>query len=209
MTNKQIIIDGVDVSGCKNSRYYDNICHCDLCYTEKTCKDFKNCYYKQLKRKEREYEELERQFEIMKKDMLECTACRATSTLKKQLDQLKAENDELKEEVDQLEEDLKEECTRCAITNQLDKQIEDLQAENEKLKTQYNCYACGNCKGREDYINMARHCENAIKTNHKYKQALDEIEEYCTQQQRNMNLNPNRLTEEDILDIINKAKEQE
>ena len=41
-----------------------------------------------------------------------------------------------------------------------------------------------------------------------YKQALGEIEEYCIKQIRDMNLKPFRKTEEDILDIINKTKEQ-
>lgn len=55
------------------------------------------------------------------------------------------------------------------------KQLKRLQAENERLKKQYNCYACDSCGGKEDYINMKRHTENAIKTVHKYSQALQEI----------------------------------
>ena len=61
MTDKQIIIDGVDVSGC--SYYQYNMCtatkddygDCSLC-----CQDYdmNDCYYKQLKRKEQECEEL-------------------------------------------------------------------------------------------------------------------------------------------------------
>ena len=63
MTDKQIIIDGVDVSGC--SYYQYNMCtatkddygDCSLC-----CQDYdmNDCYYKQLKRKEQECEELRR-----------------------------------------------------------------------------------------------------------------------------------------------------
>ena len=62
MENKEIIIDGVDVSGCKNFS-------CGICEEEnkipKTinhftadCRMYPNCYYKQLKRKEQENEEL-------------------------------------------------------------------------------------------------------------------------------------------------------
>ena len=63
MTDKQIIIDGVDVSSCKfynaddktcreeNSKYPIDICEFAKC---EGC----NCYYKQLKRKEQECEEL-------------------------------------------------------------------------------------------------------------------------------------------------------
>ena len=79
--------------------------------------------------------------------------------------------------------------------------------ECEKLKTQYNCYACGTCKGKEDYRNMKRHCENAIKANHRYKQALDEIDKivsgtyYETEQTV-------RFKMQDIQDVIDKAKEE-
>lgn len=51
MTDKQIIIDGCDVSGCE---HYDGVCLGNHHY--KWCKDNDNCYYKQLKRKEQECE---------------------------------------------------------------------------------------------------------------------------------------------------------
>lgn len=56
MTDKQIIIDGVDVSGCE---YYDKnkpllTCVCE----EYPCSECHSCYYKQLKRKEQECEKL-------------------------------------------------------------------------------------------------------------------------------------------------------
>ena len=61
MTDKQIIIDGVDVNGCIYYQYNmctatkDNYGDCSLC-----CQDYdmNDCYYKQLKRKEQECEEL-------------------------------------------------------------------------------------------------------------------------------------------------------
>ena len=65
MTDKQIIIDGVDVRGCKNFS-------CGKCEEENKipitinhftadCRMYPNCYYKQLKRKEQECEELKKQ----------------------------------------------------------------------------------------------------------------------------------------------------
>lgn len=90
----------------------------------------------------------------------------------------------------------------------LQEKLKYKEKECEKLKTQYNCYACGTCKGKEDYRNMKRHCENAIKANHKYKQSLDEIEEiasgtyYETEQTVKFKM-------QDIQDIINRTKEQE
>ena len=85
MTDKQIIIDGVDVSGCKC--FYINASHPELqeCinpYCKDLCKNNPNCYYKQLKRKEQECEELKNE---------------RTIDLVKQLDQLKACLTEIKE----------------------------------------------------------------------------------------------------------------
>lgn len=58
-----IIIDGVDVSGCRYN--YISITKNICCYAEserhvcmRKCKDFPNCYYKQLERKEKECERL-------------------------------------------------------------------------------------------------------------------------------------------------------
>ena len=68
--NNPIIIDGVDVSGCisfdKNNEY--NICCYDDIREDKIpfanfCVENKNCYYKQLKRKEQECEELKEECE--------------------------------------------------------------------------------------------------------------------------------------------------
>ena len=63
MTDKQIIIDGVDVSGCK--KYEHEIVRCNatlknMCFCGGRCTDKKNadCYFKQLKRKEQECNKL-------------------------------------------------------------------------------------------------------------------------------------------------------
>ena len=53
---ENIIIDGVDVSGCE---HYDEVCLGNHHY--KWCKDNENCYYKQLKRKEQECQELKKE----------------------------------------------------------------------------------------------------------------------------------------------------
>lgn len=61
MTDKQIIIDGVDVSECKHFKIGTCLADyllTDMNFSEAKCELCKNCYYKQLKRKEQEYEEL-------------------------------------------------------------------------------------------------------------------------------------------------------
>ena len=70
MTDKQIIIDGVDVSGCHNRTFYKNDegdvqCKCYRFEDADSdtllfgiCKQHPHCYYKQLKAKEQECERL-------------------------------------------------------------------------------------------------------------------------------------------------------
>ena len=60
MTDKeQIIIDGVDVSGCNHyiERFYSN---CNETNVYATCRNNSNCYFKQLARKTQECEELKK-----------------------------------------------------------------------------------------------------------------------------------------------------
>ena len=101
MTDKQIIIHDVDVSGCTYSKigidkkYY---CEQDL-YDDGTpvftCDECANCYYKQLKRKEQECERLDNEAQNL---FTEKTNLEIEST------QLKAENEELKEKIKFMEE---------------------------------------------------------------------------------------------------------
>ena len=95
MTDKQIIIDGVDVSGC--SLYEDNpkyrmwgTCDCMRSMVDQSgydelagaeCKGY-NCYYKQLKRKEQECEDLKKLAE---------THCAEIINMQRELDQLTEE----------------------------------------------------------------------------------------------------------------------
>ena len=59
MTDKQIIIDGVDVSGCEFYIGSKNLeFNCKQTPQSYFCKNNPKCYYKQLKRKEQECNEL-------------------------------------------------------------------------------------------------------------------------------------------------------
>lgn len=60
--------------------------------------------------------------------------------------------------------------------NQVVKQNKDLQTELNTVKQQYNCYACGGCKGKEDYVNLEKHHLGLRKQFDKYNSALNEIE---------------------------------
>ena len=73
MTDKQIIIDGVDVSGCIYYEYNmctatkDNYGDCSL-----YCQDYdmKSCYYKQLKSKEQENERLKSELQAKELELI-------------------------------------------------------------------------------------------------------------------------------------------
>lgn len=63
-SKKQIIIDGVDVSGCRNfdiESYKLGVYDCDLNELHGYCRCNNNCYFKQLARKTQECEELKEQ----------------------------------------------------------------------------------------------------------------------------------------------------
>ena len=64
MTDKQIIIDGVDVIGCEYFLKYGH--SCDLMHPFGFCSQTSNCHYKQLKRKEQECERLKEEIKHYK-----------------------------------------------------------------------------------------------------------------------------------------------
>jgi len=97
MTNKEIIIDGCDVSGCeflRNCIIPDNYgCKID----DSLCCDVGDCYYKQLKRKEQECERLDNEAQNLFTEK---------TNLEIELRQLKAENEKQKEFQKLLEEQM-------------------------------------------------------------------------------------------------------
>ena len=81
MTDKQIIIDGCNVSGCENYRPKDRFtCYPYIC----NCHQKPDCYYKQLARKTQECEELKRKVELM----MDCPDCKVDE-YKKALEEIK------------------------------------------------------------------------------------------------------------------------
>ena len=173
MTDKQIIIDGVDVSGCSN--LYDiEDCICIDNGIEEHCKD-KNCYYKQLKRKEQECEELRGDLYFTNE----------------QLKDFKSHYDKVVEECENLREKylgLKEQKGSYIVQlNTVNEQLDQLKAENEQLKKQ----ACGLrpelkhiidktcCKYNINAKYYHEKIVEIINNLDKYKQTLTEIKEIC------------------------------
>lgn len=106
MENKGIYIDGVDISECEHvfariSLFErKNFVECTAFFLENedsrcNCSDNPNCYYKQLKRKERECEELKIYIESNEQQV-------------KEVETLVMDNDRLINELDQLKQTLTE-----------------------------------------------------------------------------------------------------
>ena len=151
MTDKQIIINGVDVSEC--SYYQHNMCtatkddygDCSLC-----CQDYdmNDCYYKQLKRKEQECEELKNKIEFMEEYIK--TVEKARNEVEQQLDQLKAEND-LYKNAHKTEQD-----RRRSYENTL-AEIKEIAEEcyykcNSMNNCNISCKYYNNCNGEFSYL---------------------------------------------------------
>lgn len=69
--NEEIIIDGVDVSGC--SYYADGKCT-NSHMIQSNCKNVATCYYKEYKRKEQECEELKGEISHYEHDLGWCSS---------------------------------------------------------------------------------------------------------------------------------------
>jgi predicted RNase H-like nuclease (RuvC/YqgF family) len=153
MTDKQIIIDGVDVIGCE---FFDsgNCVECDMrvhFYGDIPCDDEcnRNCYYKQLKRKEQEVDVLKAENELLKQ---------AFEDSDNDCFRLEKENDELKRQLKAKEQECEE------LTNQVDylrREYKEIKWTNEAI---------------------SRQCQNInCKDLQKLKQTLAEIKEIAEQ----------------------------
>ena len=134
MTDKEIIIDDVDVSKCN---YFNNTdkSYCEECCSEfgcAICNDRPNCYYKQLKRKEQECEEKQKtaQDAISK-------LCAEKSALYNELDKLKRDNDLFRTCHDN-EQEKRRKYEQTLI------EIKEI-AENMNNECFYNDFSCDGC----------------------------------------------------------------
>lgn len=134
MTDKQIIIDDVNVSGCV--RLQDDEISCDL---GGECKGWENCYYKQLKRKEQECEALQMSENEAGEIIAELQAYKdVNEDFKTAWKELKAENEELKKIINEAKSsslDLKSFLVCEAVQNEYEQQLDQLKVDRgEALK---------------------------------------------------------------------------
>lgn len=202
MTDKQIIIDGVPVQDCCYFDY-ENDGYEDSCYIHQNECSAQNCYYKQLKHKEQEYEELRKyhnkcceEFEKEKKEWLEkynqisrgfyngdyCNTehCSLLQAKEQECEELKKIIDEAKNS----KLDLKSFLVGEAIQNECEQQLDQLKGENEKysLFIEKLCdYAGLECDSEEQAMrtlsDLASQMNKARWIIDRYKQTLAEIKE--------------------------------
>lgn len=116
---KQIIIDGVDVSGCEY--YAQGICNIpDVIETYDSCIDKGACYFKQLQRKEKECEEVSNEIVELnvKYETVVNLAKKNADANEYCLQELEKENQKLKQALDEIEELISDDkFIRCPIND--------------------------------------------------------------------------------------------
>lgn len=120
MTDKeQIIIGGVDVSGCEY--YGQGICNIpDVIETYDSCIDKGACYFKQLQRKEKECEEVSNEIVELnvKYETVVNLAKKNADANEYCLQELEKENQKLKQALDEIEELISDDkFIRCPIND--------------------------------------------------------------------------------------------
>ena len=170
------MIDGVDVSGCEC--FYINASHpkrleCINPFCKDFCKDNPNCYYKQLKRKEQECEELTSKCSQLKEENKELHSL--IDLIKTDLMKSDMENDDLIVQNDKLEEE----------NEKLEKEIKDLE-DLAKFKTKAIRELQQQIDTKEQRhtkkINVASEIQRKL---HKARQVLSDIKditEHCIKQ---------------------------
>ena len=183
MTDKEIIIDGVDVSGCFH--YKNQSCIADYLLTDQDFSNAKcayspNCHFKQLQRKTQECEELKKGYAEL------------TKIVSPYMDDFTGYNEELGG------------FDPILCVKELCQQLAHKMQENEELKKN-NQILC------DLYKNVDSCLQKRTEKFDRYRKAFEEIKEIvkdwyknewsCYMCRKNMD---KKL--EDILDIINKAK---
>lgn len=118
MLNK-IMVDGIDVSECQNYNSKNKKCRIPfwvyhIKFTGCRCSEVENCYYKQLKRKEQEINELKNDYAELEKECEELkTQLKQVKYLyevqdEKLIDELATENKQYKQALDEIEKLIKE-----------------------------------------------------------------------------------------------------
>ena len=198
MEHKPIYLDGVDVSGCRYGEIEKDVFKCSCEYNVRSasmfCKDNPNCHYKLYKRKEQEYEEL-RQYH------------------NKCCEEFEKEKQALLEKYNQVSINFYngDYCNteHCSLLKAKEQECEELKKEiinkNEKIKELR--FSVSDLTNRLCSLNAEKSFRIVD-----LEQGFDEIEEYVQSQLDGFGNDVylmHKVAINKILDIINKAKEEE
>lgn len=178
------------------------------------CEENPDCYFKQRERTKQEVKKWKHQAEL---------GSDTTDRLSKQLEQKEQECQELQERVASIIYNLTggrlsystytlEACAE-AYSDQLKIDVEratkELEEENEELKKQLEKYQDQELTIVNTIGNLQLQVKAWIEQSQKYKQALEDIEKYCTYMNTFNEYNKTNmgLKVDVVLDLINKAKE--
>jgi len=207
---KNIIIDGVNVAGCKylyNADFeFDTHVHClDKICRNTRCRNNPNCYYKQLQRKEQECEQWKQKYYSSTTEVKE-DLIKQNRTLKQECEKIKELIDACNvKDINALEDAFLKFEENFIMA---DSECEKLKAKNKELKEE-NTYLQGRVKGEIHLGNKYKQdfAEQVVEAQ-RYKQALEKIEEYCIIQQAYDGDLPFKTQMDDILEIINEVKDE-
>ena len=178
MENKEIYIDGVDVSGCEFYLPYSEKCECivdDNGNNNLFCREYRDCYYKRMYHTGQEKDiyknENKELYKLLKAKEQECERLKEeiktngfgcfNIEMSERLDQLKAENDELKSLLKVRIEDLCDSCGAssmmpmpCKVYEKTLTEIKEVCNNNDELKGDFNLVDCDKYKlGKHNLAN--------------------------------------------------------
>lgn len=209
---KEIIIDGVDVSGCEKYPL-SNKWHGSIIFCKGGCNVYPNCEYKQLRRKTAECEELQDLCRNQEKTINDLTGCVGLWEEFSEEESELAKNSSIADLVVLLREarsSLENKTAECEgyfrQRNNILEECVRYQEEIGKLQKSQFCVAY-----EKDCHKVCKQQNCAIKNSYRYKQALDEIEEIANEPciadtQEDCKSCDGNCEHKDILGIIRKAK---
>ncbi len=189
MTDKQIIIDGVDISGCPYYIDSEGSCSSHDCECIKCIHNV--CFYKDYKAKEQECEALQMSENEAVEIIAELKAYKdVNEDFKTAWKELKAENEELKKIINEAKNsklDLKSFLVSEAVQNEYEQQLDQLNAENESLKESLKMFSSTLDWALKSQVGLyKRQIDSSVPDDWEYEEVLVLVEQYIEKIKRTL-----------------------
>lgn len=206
MTDK-IMIDGVDVSGCKyifNTDFeFDTHIHCIEMCSKTRCRNNPNCLYKQLQRKEQECAKWKSYYGLYRQNAELLKKVQAVINSHPQYGVILTDIGIT---------DLDERISKLEVDKQIEIIFKETLQECEELKEKYNQYVKSHHYNNAEFEQERNSLIQEIQYKNRYKQALEKIEEIVnepcidTGECKSCKCN---CEHKDILNITNEVKDEQ